>query len=459
MERYDLLVVGGGLCGLAAAKQAADLGAKVVVAEPGPLGGTCINRGGVPKKALVRSATVYRLALDAGRFGVATGPVTANWKMALERMDELVRLLQRNEAAALQDRDVAWISGKASFLSPHQLVVGDRQVQTEHVILAAGSRPWLPKVPGLDSAITSDQFFESRELPRDALIVGGGVIALEFAHIWNAFGVKVTLLEIGDRILAGIDAELAEQVARISADRGIDIISEARVTSVSRDGDRLSVEAFVLDSAVKYAVDTVLVAAGRVPVTDGMMLDAAGVRVQNGRIATNEYLQTAASHIYAAGDAIGGHSLATVATYEGRLAARNALRGNVEKLDLRLVPTTVFTLPPLSTVGLSETQGRETAAGVQVTRLPFDAVEGALVHGDTDGMIKIISEAGSGRILGTHILGARSEELIHEFAIAMRANMSLPQLGEVIPIHPSFSEGAIGAALTSGSGRVQSYCG
>src|SRR5450756_866841 len=175
MERYDLLVVGGGLCGLAAAKQAADLGAKVVVAEPGPLGGTCINRGGVPKKALVRSATVYRLALDAGRFGVVTGPVTANWKMALERMDELVRLLQRNEAAALQDRDVAWISGKASFLSPHQLVVGDRQVQTEHVILAAGSRPWLPKVPGLDSAITSDQFFESRELPRDALIVGGGV--------------------------------------------------------------------------------------------------------------------------------------------------------------------------------------------------------------------------------------------------------------------------------------------
>jgi len=449
LEKYDLVVVGGGECGLAAAKQGADLGARVALAEPGAMGGTCLNRGCIPKKALVRSAYIYYLMGEAVDFGVRSLVPALDWQMVIERKDRLVRQLEREKRRSLEARSIPVLRGRASFLSPHDLTVGEVLVQADNIVLAVGSRVASIPVPGAELAMTSDHALAMRELPESVLIVGGGVIAMEFAHIWNRAGVSVTVLEIGDRILAAMDDQVAEELTRLSSERGIEIITHGRLEQITREDGGLSARAQLPGGFREIGCSVVLLAAGRVPNIAGLGLEAAGVQVDRGRVVVDEYLQTNVSHIYCGGDAIGGHCLAPVAAYDGRLATRNALRGNVEVTDYSIVPYTVFSTPPVSSVGLTEFQARAAGGQVEVSVLPMATVECAVVEGETEGFIKIVADADSGRIRGGHIVGARSEELIHIIAVAMRGKLTCGELAEIIPVHPSFSEGVVETARRS----------
>jgi pyruvate/2-oxoglutarate dehydrogenase complex dihydrolipoamide dehydrogenase (E3) component len=445
MEKYDLLVVGGGECGLAAVREAAALGAKVALAEPGAVGGTCLSRGCIPKKALVRSAYLYHLVKQADLFGVQAEGPTVNWRRVMERKDRLIRQLELEKRESLEAESIPILSGRATFTSPHELQIGDRLLQADRVVLAVGSKVARIPVPGADLAMTSDHALAVRELPESVVIVGGGVIAMEFAHIWNRVGVRVTVMEMGERILGSMDAQVATELARLSADRGIDIITNVQLDQIVRANGRLCVRARLRQEAREIDCEAVLLAAGRVPNLDGLGLESAGVGLDRGRVAVDCYLQTSVDHIYCGGDAIGGYCLAPVAAYEGRLAAQNALRGNSQAVDYSTVACTVFSMPSVSSVGLTEAQARDAVGQVDVGILPMSSVPRAVVEGETEGFIKVVADTVTGRILGAHIVGSRSEELIHIFAVAIKGKLTREQLVELIPVHPSFAEGVFEA--------------
>lgn len=396
---------------------------------------------------MVRSAYLYHLAKEASRFGVRTGSVAVDWAEVIVRKDQLLRQLECEEEAALGQHGVSVLHGRASLVSAHELTLGDRRVQAEKVILATGSRPARPRVPGIEMAGTSDEALEMRELPESVVIIGGGVIAMEFAHLWNTVGVKVTVLEMGERILSSMDSEVAMELACLSESRGIEIVTRARVEQLFPAEGGLTVRALVPEGTREFRGARVMLAVGRVANTEGIGLETAGVQLRRGRVAVNEYLQTTAPNVYAGGDLVGGYCLAPVAAYEGRLAARNALRGNREKMDYSLVTLTVFTRPPVSSIGLTEAQARAKGMDVEVGRLPYADLESAAVEGETEGLIKVVADGRSGQILGAHIVGARSEELIHQFATAMKGKLTCQDLAGIIPIHPSFSEGVIATVL------------
>ncbi|HEX2988995.1 MAG TPA: NAD(P)/FAD-dependent oxidoreductase [Chloroflexota bacterium] len=450
MEKYDLLVIGGGECGLAAAKQGATLGARVAMAEPGAVGGTCLSRGCIPKKALVRSAYVYHLVKGAELFGIRSDVPSVNWSRVMERKDRLLRQLELEKCDSLDALSVPILRGKAKFVSPHELLVGEQTVLADRVVLAVGSRAAKVPISGAELAMTSDHALALRELPESVVIVGGGVIAMEFAHIWNRFGVRVSVVEMGERILGTMDAQVATELARLSADRGIEILTNARLEQIRRADGGYSVRVQLLEKTRDIDCKAVLLAAGRVPNVDGLGLEAAGVGLERGRVVVDRYLQTSVGSIYCGGDAIGGYCLAPVAAYEGRLAALNALRGNTEMADYSTVAYTVFSLPPVSSVGLTESQARDAVGRVGVGILPMASVPRAVVEGETDGFIKVVTDAVTGRILGAHIVGSRSEELIHIFSVAMKGMLTREQLADVIPVHPSFAEGAVEATKSAG---------
>jgi len=366
--------------------------------------------------------------------------------------------MEAGKQASLAAQGIALFRRRAAFVSPHEVDLGGQKVRADKIILAVGAHAVRPAIPGIELAITSDEALALRELPASLVMIGGGVIAMEFAHIWNAVGVQITILELGERILSKEDGEIAEGLTRLSQARGIAIHTRTRVQRVERTHDGYVVTAQTLEGEHRFPGELVMLAAGRVANTEGLRLEAAGVQVEKRGISTNEYLQTTAPHIYAGGDAVGRYFFTPVATYEGKLAARNALQGNVEKADYSLVTHTVFTLPPASAVGLTEEQARQQGLEVAVTRVPFSAIGRAVVDDETEGFVKIIEEKGSERLLGAHILGPRAEELIHEFAIAMKGGLTRQQLAQVISIHPSLSEGVIGAAVSAERARAESCC-
>ena len=377
-----------------------------------------------------------------------------NWAEVIERKREIAHLLARQEREALESSDVSIIRGRASFLSPYLVSVDGDRLEAMKVLIAVGSRVCSPPIPGLELAISSDEALEMSTLPESVVIIGGGVIAMEFAHIWNTVGVKVTVLEVGSRILASADEELSREMARLSRDRGIEIVTRSLVERVSRAGNGLEVLIRGPEGTRVLPASRVMVAAGRLPNTDGLGLERAGVKLEKGKILVNDYLQTTAPHIYSGGDAVGGYYLAPVAAYDGRLAAKNAVLGNVEKVNHRPLPQAVFTRPPLASVGWTEAQARSHRSPVVVTRLAFSKVARAVVEGETEGLAKVVTDGATGEILGAHILGARAEELIHQFAIAMKAGLTIGQLAEMIPVAPSFSESVFEAAL-SASGALR----
>jgi dihydrolipoamide dehydrogenase len=455
MIQTDIAILGAGPGGYVAALRAAQLGAQVVIIEEHKVGGVCLNVGCIPTKALLRSAEVYRTFLDAGAFGLRVeGSVSPDWPAIQVRKDKAVERLVNGVAFLLRKAKVQVMKGRGRFVAPKTLEVttadGTERVEAQHVIIATGSRPMQLPLPGMDlpGVLDSTGALALEELPEQVLIIGGGVIGVEFADMFDAFGVQVTVVEMLDRLLPLMDAELGQILGRNMKKRKVKIHLSSKVTRLDAMDGILQATVITAKGEVQLSADKVLVAVGRRPNVEDLGLEVAGVRVERTGIPVDEHMRTNVPGVYAIGDVTGMAQLAHVASLGGEVAAEHAL-GRNSRLDLKTVPWCVYTDPEVASVGLTEDEAREAGYELQVGRFPLNANGKALTYGETSGFVKVISEARFGEVLGLHIIAPHASDLIHEGGLALTLEATLDELVETVHGHPTVGEAVREAALAA----------
>lgn len=449
----DIAILGGGPGGYVAALRAAQLGAQVVLIEENKIGGVCLNVGCIPTKALLRSAEVYRTLRQAKEFGLRLeGNVTPDWPAIQKRKDTIVQRLLRGVELLLHRAGVQVIQGRGRLATPRTLEVttadGGEQVEAKHIIIATGSRPVQLPLPGMDLAgvIDSTGALALEALPKRLLVIGGGVVGVELADLFNAFGVKVTIVEMLDRLLPQMDADLGAALARTLGKRGVDLYLSSQVNRVDPVDNGLQATVATPRGEVKIEADRILVAVGRRPNVEDLGLEAVGVRFDKAGIAVDGQMRTNVPGIYAIGDVTGGALLAHVAMRGGEVAVENAL-GHAATFDPKTIPWCVYTDPEIASVGLTEAQAREAGYEVRVGRFPLTASGRALTYGETNGFVKVVSEARFDAVLGLHIVAPHASEMIHEGGLALALEATLDELVATFHGHPTLGEAIREAAL------------
>jgi pyruvate/2-oxoglutarate dehydrogenase complex dihydrolipoamide dehydrogenase (E3) component len=355
----------------------------------------------------------------------------------IARKDRLVREWSAGKDASFERAGIAVLRGAARFVGAHELEIGGRRVTAERVLVATGSTPARPPIPGIEHAVTSTGLLELRTQPGRLVVIGGGMIGLEFGFALARAGTRVTVLQARPEILPAVDDELRAALVALGPEAGLDLRTGARVTCIGPDR---TVEAELDGVFQRFPADTVLVATGRPPNIQGLGLEAAGVAVEGGAIAVNEFRQSrTAPHVYAAGDVTGEHQHTPAAWYEGALAAENALKGNRRAVDFSVFPTAVFTIPALAQVGLTEQEARARQLRFTVSRAPFEDSSAAAIRREGHGLVKVLAEDPTGRLLGVHILGPGAEDLIHIAAVALRAGMTRRDLAAMHYAFPTLA--------------------
>lgn len=459
-ERYDIAIIGGGPGGYVAAIRAAQLGAKVALVEKDQLGGVCLNRGCIPTKALVKSIELLRQFEEADEFGVIAGQPAFDFTRLMSRKREVVEKSVAGVEALTRANKIEVFRGIGQLHKPGLVRVsreeGDAQdIAADTIIIATGSVSARPPIPGLDleGVLTSDDVLELEEVPAEMVIVGGGVIGIEFATILNALGTKVTIVEMLPRILLPVDHELARRYRRLLRRQGVEIHLNSPVKEIKPRDGRLLVRFETPKGEGEVEAEKVLVATGRTPYTNGLNLEEVGVKVERRAIVVDEYLRTSAPDIYAIGDVTGGIMLAHVASREGEVAAENAL-GHERRMDYSVVPNCVFSVPEIAGVGLTEEEAKEKGIAYKVSKFPFRASGRALTMGETEGLVKMICEEGTRRVLGLHIMGPHATDLIAEGALAIQLGATARDIAETIHAHPTLSEAVMEAALGQLEGSI-----
>jgi len=454
-EPYDLAVLGGGPAGYVAALRAAQLGARAVLIESERVGGTCLNIGCIPTKALTTSTELLLKARRAHEFGLAIPTAAPDLPALMEYKQGAVDALVGGVEHLLRRAGVTLLRGTGYVSAPTTLRVqpdtGDAiSVSASKVILGPGSITARPPIPGLDlpGVITSTQALDISEVPARLIVVGGGVIGLEFACIYEALGSQVTIVEMMATLLpGGTDEALAQRLALLLRRRGMGIVTGAQVDGIASAGGSLAVtyrDAKGVLSRVEG--DRVLVATGRWPNTEGLGLAEFGVKMNGRAIAVDEHLATSLPNVWAVGDAVGGPMLAHKAMVDGRVAAENAC-GGTRAVDYRSVPRVIFTRPEVASVGLTEAQARQRGADVKVAQFPFSANPRAQILGETDGLVKLVCDADGGAVLGVHLLGPHVTDLIAEGALAVQLGATADDLAWTTHAHPTLPEAMLEAAL------------
>jgi len=458
VEQFDIAIIGAGVGGYVAAIRAAQLGARVALIERERVGGVCLNWGCIPTKAMVSSIELLLELERAEEFGVIVAEPAFDFARMMSRKDEVVERLVSGVESLLETHKVDVISGVGELVSPTQIkVTGEspREIEAQKLIIATGSKPAMPPVPGLDlpGVVTSNEVVSLKEPPDDLVIVGGGVIGVEFAGIFNALGTKVTIVEMLPSVLTTVDEELARRHQQVLRRRGVHVHTTSPLKEVrQRDG---GLEVVYEEPTGEGAVlaDMVLMATGRVPYTDGLNLEKIGVKQNRGTIAVDEHMATNVPGVYAIGDVTGGLMLAHVASREGEVAAEHAL-GRESIMDYRAVPSCVFTMPEIAGVGLTEQEAKEKGIAYKKSRFPFTASGRALAMGQTAGMVKMICDEDTGQVLGLHIMGPHATDLIAEGALAVRSGATAKDIVETIHAHPTLAEAVREAALGQAEGPI-----
>ncbi|MEW6296486.1 MAG: mercury(II) reductase [Thermodesulfobacteriota bacterium] len=450
---YDLMIIGGGSAAFAAAIKGAELGATVAIVEESTIGGTCVNIGCVPSKTLIRAAEHCYHAAYSQFAGLTACPPPSDWRRVIAQKDELVAALRQGKYV-----DVAAAYPTISILRGHAELMGGRSVAIEgrlytpgKIIVATGSRPWTPPIPGLAEAgfLDSTDALSLPELPASLIVIGAGAIGLELAQLFGRFGVKVTILEAGPRIAPLEEPEIGDALCGYLADEKVSALCNTRIERVSRAGSGYVVE--VSADSKKHILEAaqLLVAAGRRPHTTGFGLERAGVKLgKQGEIVVDQHLRTTNPDIFAAGDCIGNPMYVYVAAYAGGLAAENALTDAGRLYDLLPLPRVTFTDPQIASVGLTEAQAKANGKTVKTALLPLSEVPRAIAARNTKGLIKLVAEAESGKLLGAHILAAEAGEVIQEATLAIRFGLRVRDLVETFHPYLTMAEGLKLAALT-----------
>lgn len=448
-ETFDIAVIGGGPGGYVAAIKAAQAGKKVALIEKGDLGGTCLNVGCIPSKALLWSSGVFRQVREAHLYGITTGDVRFDYAKIQKRKDEVVSTIRRSLEGLLEKNGIAIIRGLGSFLSPRELKVQgtqSRRLLVDKVILATGSQPMdLPAIPcDHDRVRNSTSALALTQLPKSVLIIGGGYIGCEFASLFSGFGVKVTIVEALPSIVMTQGKMVSRVLGEAFQKEGIEIRTNAMVEKVDSTKEGVAVR---LHTKEVLKSDLVVVAVGRSLDTTSLDLGHAGLTTgKKGEILVNERMETEVPGIYAIGDVVGKSMLAHVASHEGLVAAENAC-GFSKSIDYRAVPAVIFTKPEIGTVGLTEEEAREAGYDVSVGMFPFQALGKAIASHHTEGFAQILSDRKTKQILGAQIVGESASNVLAEMVLAINNELTLDCVIETIHAHPTFSEAWLESAL------------
>src|SRR5437868_3152028 len=446
---FDLVVIGGGPGGYVAALRAAQLGARTAIVEKDRMGGTCLVRGCIPTKALLQSSELYTQARDGAAFGVVADKLSFDWPVAQKRKTAVVDQLVKGVEGLLKAGGVTSLRGNARLAGKGVVDVSGDQLQAKDVIIATGSAIARIPLPGAELTIDSDQILELKEVPRRLAVIGGGVVGMEFAAMFAALGSKVTVLEMLPQLLAMVDPDLVAVYTKHLAKLGGEIHTDSKVSQVAKRNGGLQVRFSTGGEGGAIDADQVLLAVGRVPYTQGLDAEKAGVKLDRGRVVVDDHLRTTADGVWAIGDVIGGIMLAHVASYEGVCAVEN-ITGHADRVpDYHAAPNCVYTDPEIAHVGLGEKEAKDKGIAVKIGRFPFAASGRALTLGQSEGFAKVIADADSGRLLGAHIIGPRATDLISEATLAVQNGLTLEQIDLTIHAHPTLPDSLMDPALAA----------
>ena len=444
---FDLLVVGGGSAGFAAAIRAADLGARVAMVEGATLGGTCVNVGCVPSKTLIRAAEAQHRRVHHGFRGIPATDGRPDWPMVRADKDALVAELRQTKYWNVLQAypSITLFQERATLVSAREVrLASGRTLTAGKIVVTTGSSPWAPPIPGLAEAgyLDNASAMALERLPQSLIVIGASSVGLELAQMFARLGVQVTVLEALPRVAPAEDADIGNALTDYLRSEGLDVYTDVKVDRVSRGSDGYEVQYHAGSAERTARAERLLVAAGRRANTAGFGLDKIGVTLGTKReIVVDEFLQTTNPNVYAAGDVIGDPMFVYVAAYGGLLAAENALTGNERRYDLSALPKVTFTDPAVASVGLSEDQARAQGIEPLVSKLPLEHVPRALAAHDTRGFIKLVADAGTKKIIGAHILAAEAGEMITEPTLATKLGLTIDDVTSTFHPYLTLSEG------------------
>lgn len=438
---YDVLVIGGGNAGFGVTVPTREAGLSVALVEPRELGGTCPNRGCTPKKVLVAAGHTLHEIEQARVHGIEVGRPKLDWARLIDREKSLIAPIPAGLENTLKKRGVDLLRGEAVFTGRNSVRVGDDEIEAGNIVIATGSRPRPLDIPGSEHLITSDEVLSERTLPRDVVFIGGGVIALELGHVYARAGAKVTILEVLPQLLGAVDQDAVARIEAESTRIGIDIFTGVEVARVELSGNRL--RAVFVHEGREHAVeaDRIVNGAGRIANVDALDLDAGGVEHSGFRIAADAYMRSVSNpSVHICGDALTGTpQLSPIATYEGRIVGRNIVEGPRHKADYASIPSCIYTVPAIASVGLSEAAARTNGRKVRVQTNDMTGWLSARTYAETEAWSKVVVDEESDRIVGAHLVGHAGEELIHVFALAMAHGITASQIRDTVFASPTFS--------------------
>ncbi len=437
-NHFDLFVLGAGSGGVACARASAALGARVGIAEVDRLGGTCVNRGCVPKKLLVYASHYAEEFRNSRDFGWKVEQPEFDWPTLKENVrQELLRLNGVYERL-LDNFGVMIFRGEARFLDAKTVQVGNEIITADRFMIATGGKPWVPDIPGKELGVTSNEVFTLPQLPGKMAIIGGGYIAQEMAGIFHGMGVDVTLVVRCQHLLRGFDVDIADHLQVEQAKKGLKIHCATHVEKLEKTEDGITL---VCEECSNMTFDTVLFATGRRPNISGLELETLGVKLgSQGEIETDDRFRTSVEGIYAIGDVTNRVNLTPVAIHEGRLFAADHFGGESRTMDYSLIPTTIFSQPPLGTVGLTEREARKQFSQVEIYRSTFRPMKYGLGDIEEKTLMKLVVNAATNQVLGVHLVGPEAAEILQGFAVALKAGATKTDFDRTVGIHPSSAE-------------------
>ena len=464
MEQFDLVVIGSGPGGYVAAIRAAQLKMKVAIIEKyKTLGGTCGNVGCIPSKAWLDSSERYHeLTHSFDVHGITAGDVKLDVKKMQTRVAKVVSDMAGGVSFLMKKNKITVFEGVGSFKDAHTITIkgekGEQEISGKNIIIATGSKPsTLPNVKiDKERIITSTEALKLQEVPKHLIVIGGGVIGLELGSVFKRLGAKVSVVEFADSVIATMDQDLGKELHKVLKREGMEFYLGHGVTEVNRKGNEVTVKAKnkADESVVELKGDYVLMAVGRRPYTDGLNLEAAGLKVdERGRVPTNDHLQTSVPHIYAIGDVVKGAMLAHKAEEEGVYVAET-LAGQKPHVNYNLIPGVVYTWPEVSGVGQTEQELKQKGIEYKVGKFPFLASGRAKASNEKDGFIKVLADKKTDEILGVHMIGPRVADMIAEAALAMEYRASAEDVGRTCHAHPTYAEAFKEAALAATENRA-----
>jgi glutathione reductase (NADPH) len=437
---YDLLVIGAGSGGVRAARIAAGFGARVAIVEQDRVGGTCVIRGCIPKKLLVYAAHFREDFEDAAGYGWSVGEPEFSWARLIANKNTEISRLEAVYVSLLEKAGATLVRGKARIVDANTVDVDGRRFTAKYLLVATGARPSLPRIPGVEHAITSNEAFELAALPPRIVIVGGGYIAVEFAGIFNGLGSQVTLSYRGMQILRGFDDDIRHHLAAEMAKKGVRILLHSDVERIERRKDG-SLAARFAGAEAPVECDAVMYATGRMPNTRDLGLEEAGAELgEFGEVVVDRYSASSATSVYAVGDVTDRINLTPVAIREGHAVALTLFGGAPTPVDHIDVPTAVFSQPPVGTVGLTEAEAKERFAQLEIYRMTFRPLKATLSGRDERTLMKLVVDAATQRVVGAHMVGPDAPEIIQAVGIAVKAGLTKAQFDLTVGIHPTAAE-------------------